>query len=317
MAEKRRQNRYGFQTDYEGFIEKFKTQKTTDECYTPPAVYDIVLDYMKRRFAIPDSAPIVRPFYPGGDYQSFDYPPGCVVVDNPPFSVTAEIIDFYVLRDIPFVLFTNGLTYGHHVGKNGVGVVVPVSKIVYENGAVVNTAFLVRGFAGVNLVEVDAGLGEAIKTVNLRKWKRAENREQKILPPPEVCTCAMFETVGRHAPGKRFVVSFDQGRAVKFCGGCEIFGSGILLTADKQKERMEICRKRDSMVKQAVLTDVERVFYERGWQDWMTLTKHNTRIARAGHEDEYHVSKRKSDNLGPSGDRAEQPEFDFGQGGGL
>lgn len=25
-------------TDYEGFVEKFKPKKTTDDCYTPPAV---------------------------------------------------------------------------------------------------------------------------------------------------------------------------------------------------------------------------------------------------------------------------------------
>ena len=26
--------------DYEGFVEKFKPKKTTDDCYTPPLVYD-------------------------------------------------------------------------------------------------------------------------------------------------------------------------------------------------------------------------------------------------------------------------------------
>ena len=28
--------------DYEGFVEKFKPKKTTDDCYTPPAVYEAV-----------------------------------------------------------------------------------------------------------------------------------------------------------------------------------------------------------------------------------------------------------------------------------
>ncbi len=29
--------------DYDGFVEKFKPKKTTDDCYTPPEVYDVVL----------------------------------------------------------------------------------------------------------------------------------------------------------------------------------------------------------------------------------------------------------------------------------
>lgn len=30
--------------DYDGFVEKFKPKKTTDDCYTPPDVYDCVSD---------------------------------------------------------------------------------------------------------------------------------------------------------------------------------------------------------------------------------------------------------------------------------
>lgn len=28
--------------DYEGFVEKFKPKKTTDDCYTPPEIYEAV-----------------------------------------------------------------------------------------------------------------------------------------------------------------------------------------------------------------------------------------------------------------------------------
>lgn len=38
---------------------------------------------------------IVRPFWPGGDYEDFDYPTGCVVIDNPPFSILSKIVRFY------------------------------------------------------------------------------------------------------------------------------------------------------------------------------------------------------------------------------
>ena len=79
--------------DYEGFVEKFKPKKTTDDCYTPPAVYEAVKDWACRRYGI-DPARTVRPFWPGGDYEHFDYPAGAVVLDNPPFSCLAKIVRF-------------------------------------------------------------------------------------------------------------------------------------------------------------------------------------------------------------------------------
>ena len=30
--------------NYEEFVEKFKPKLTTDDCYTPPTIYDIVAD---------------------------------------------------------------------------------------------------------------------------------------------------------------------------------------------------------------------------------------------------------------------------------
>ena len=33
--------------DYDGFVEKFKPKKTTDDCYTPPAVYDAVVGWCR------------------------------------------------------------------------------------------------------------------------------------------------------------------------------------------------------------------------------------------------------------------------------
>ena len=39
----RKKRQKGLFDDYDGFVEKFKPKKTTDDCYTPPAVYDYVL----------------------------------------------------------------------------------------------------------------------------------------------------------------------------------------------------------------------------------------------------------------------------------
>lgn len=89
--------------EYEAFVNKFKPKKTTDDCYTPPKVYEAVKDWVCEEYGVnPDN--IVRPFYPGGDYENFSYPKGCVVLDNPPFSILAKICEFYLDCEISFFL---------------------------------------------------------------------------------------------------------------------------------------------------------------------------------------------------------------------
>lgn len=94
---------------YEEFVEKFKPKKTTDDCYTPPAIYEAVKDWAVKEYGI-DPDRIVRPFYPGGDYERFEYPKDCVVLDNPPFSILSKILRFYDERSIAYFLFAPTLT---------------------------------------------------------------------------------------------------------------------------------------------------------------------------------------------------------------
>lgn len=86
---------------YEEFVEKFKPKKTTDDCYTPPSVYAVIRDWACEEYGI-DPDKIVRPFFPGGDYEHFDYSDGVVVLDNPPFSILTSICQFYLDRGIHF-----------------------------------------------------------------------------------------------------------------------------------------------------------------------------------------------------------------------
>ena len=67
--------------DYDAFVAKFNADrpKTTDECYTPQPVYQAVLEWLRGRANI-EGRPIVRPFFPGGDYKNHEYPENCVVV---------------------------------------------------------------------------------------------------------------------------------------------------------------------------------------------------------------------------------------------
>ena len=93
---------------YNEFVDKFKVKHTTDDCFTPPAVYDVVKKWVAEQYQ--HKGEIVRPFYPGGDYKSYDYPQGCLVLDNPPFSLMADIVKFYIEKKIDFFLFANHLT---------------------------------------------------------------------------------------------------------------------------------------------------------------------------------------------------------------
>ena len=146
---------------YEEFVNKFKPKLTTDDCYTPVPVYDAIKGWACSRYGInPDI--IVRPFYPGGDYENFEYPAGCCVLDNPPFSILARIIDFYNARHINYFLFAPGLTCLTHSKRTNV---VIGANVVYNNGADIATAF-VTNLSGNILLECSPALTDAIVAAN-------------------------------------------------------------------------------------------------------------------------------------------------------
>lgn len=126
--------------EYQEFVDKFKPKKTTDDCYTPPVVYEAIKDW-----AVQDrhweGRPIVRPFWPGGDYESYDYPDGCVVIDNPPFSCISKIVHWYEDKGIDFFLFAPHLTCLGIRARSTIGI---NADIIYDNGACVSTSFVPR-----------------------------------------------------------------------------------------------------------------------------------------------------------------------------
>jgi len=58
--------------EYNEFLDKFEAKKTTDDCYTPDLIYDAVADWVAKEYNLLKEK-FVRPFYPGGDYQKFNY----------------------------------------------------------------------------------------------------------------------------------------------------------------------------------------------------------------------------------------------------
>lgn len=63
--EKRKDDLSEESEEYREFVKKFEAKKTTDDCYTPPVVYDAVAAWVAEKYGLdPDN--FVRPFYPGG-----------------------------------------------------------------------------------------------------------------------------------------------------------------------------------------------------------------------------------------------------------
>lgn len=152
---------------YEEFMEKFKHRMTTDDCYTPEPVYEAVKRWAVREYGIDESG-IVRPFYPGGDYEHYDYPKGCVVLDNPPFSKLKTIIKFYDERGIDYFLFAPTLTILSTIANTGAA-----GKELFGRGVLLSQ----KGHKA--RAAADARLQEARKVI---RWELSEReRERKII----------------------------------------------------------------------------------------------------------------------------------------
>ena len=225
-------------TDYDGFVEKFKPKRTTDDCYTPPEVYAVVLDYVRERWGV-DEADVVRPFWPGGDYEAFEYPDGSVVVDNPPFSILARIQAFYLERGIRFFLFAPSLTCLSGRRCMEVDHIVCDCSITYENGAVVRTGF-VTNLDDENVLEAEPELGRRLNEANDARLKATRKTVAKYEYPDDVITAARAQWLAAHGTPYRVrrrdacrIAALDEQRE----RGKTIFGGGLLLSRAAAAER--------------------------------------------------------------------------------
>ena len=223
--------------DYGEFTEKFKAKLTTDDCYTPVEVYEAVLGWLREKVDL-SGANIVRPFWPGGDYESYDYKEDDVVVDNPPFSILAGILRFYQGRGIRFFLFGPQLTL---FSSYSLTYIACACAVKYANGAKVNTGFVSNLFGDVF----------AMSAPDLRKrimeaQEKAERNGSASLPryeyPPEVLTSSMLGYLSSH--GVEFTVMRDEVSPSKLSAlasqravGKQIFGYGWLISEKKAAEK--------------------------------------------------------------------------------
>ena len=221
--------------EYAAFVEKFKTKKTTDDCYTPDNVYAAVRDWAVRKYRL-EGAEIVRPFWPGGDYEAFDYPDGCVVIDNPPFSIISKIVRFYDAHGVRFFLFGPILTLFNCARNPRIGFVAANCSITYDNGAVVCTGFITN--MGEYVVETAPDLCRAVKAVNDANVKYKSRKLPKYEYQPEVLTAARASWLSIH--GEDFRVRRGDAALIRKLdaqGDKTIFGGGLLLSERAAAER--------------------------------------------------------------------------------
>lgn len=210
--------------DYEGFVAKFEPKKTTDDCYTPQEVYDIVLSYVGEHYDLAGKN-ILRPFYPGGDYEAVEYGSDDVVVDNPPFSIISQIVRYYDAHGVKYFLFAPHLTL--FSSQNEATKVVCGVTVTYENGAKVKTSFMTNLMSDVEVMscpELYAKLDALNHTgAKLPKYDYPANVLMVSMVAPMSMRGVDFKVAKRDAV-------FCRGLASQKKQGKALFGAGYLIS---------------------------------------------------------------------------------------
>lgn len=224
---------------YEEFVAKFKPKKTTDDCYTPQPIMNIIFDYVEKQTGV-DRSHFVRPFYPGGDYEHYNYKPDDIVVDNPPFSFLAKILDFYIERGIKFFLFAPALTIFNSMRKRDVCGIIIDKTITYENGANVSTSFI------TNLDKKNRVIASAYLQRRINEVQKPKKERPKYKYPKNVLTVSDLKTLAKAGisysiPQSEtyFIESLDNQKKNKK----GIYGGGYLIS-DKEAEKKEAEKKK-------------------------------------------------------------------------
>ncbi len=248
---------------YQEFVEKFNKEQplTTDDCYTPPEVYDLIRDFVDKNVAPLEGRKLIRPFYPGGDYKNANYPDGCIVLDNPPFSIYAEIVRYYCEKGIPFFLFGPQLTL--FIQDADVCYLPLNVTIVYENGAKVNTGFVTNLLPGIR-VKCVPGLKAAVAAA-----QHEEPTTPVYLYPEEIITSAILGKIGSNA---ELEITKDEAAYVRNLDGLkeigkDLYGGGMLLSraaAEKARAAAEKARAAAEKARAVTisLSDRERAIVE-------------------------------------------------------
>ena len=256
--------------EYQEFLEKFKLKKTTDDCYTPEIVYNEIVDWVEKRYSVKKSD-FVRPFYPGGDYKKYQYKKSDIVVDNPPFSILAEIIRFYIGKGIRFFLFCPHLTQFSSSSSKACCLCVGV-PITYENGANVNTSFVTNMENPEIQFKSEPSLYAVVKAANDTNLKQKKRELPKYFYDKHIITTPFLSSLSRY--GIEFSVPCAECEGISRLDaqkqfGKAIFGKGYIVSDRIVAEREKAEREKAEREK------VER--WELSDREWAIVARLNSR----------------------------------------
>lgn len=241
--------------EYNEFLEKFEIKKTTDDCFTPDEIYDVVASYVENKYKL-NRKNFVRPFYPNGDYQSEKYKETDVVVDNPPFSILAEIQRFYTEKGIKYFLFCPALVGMSKTQVECATIIVTTARVTYENGAEVSTNFTTN-LEDKYIARTDGALRKEIEETDSRIRNERRVELPKYEYPVDVLTLAMMGTYAKYD----VEMGIEKNQAIRITkldaqekDGNAIFGGGLLLgekaRIEHEKARIEAERNKPRIVYQ-------------------------------------------------------------------
>ncbi len=233
--------------EYNSFVEKFEPKKTTDDCYTPPEVYECIKNWAVEKYGL-EGREIIRPFKPRGDYQKENYPDGCIVLDNPPFSILSEIVKWYTAQGVDYFLFAPTLTLFSSASGTA-NYIYCNQSIIYQNGARVNTSFVTN--LGENKIETAYRLNYKLKEI-----QKNTKELPKLVYLKNVVTS---NSLGRYA-NPSFEIKIKNGHYLRKLENQDgrIYGSGFLIShkAQAEIEKAEIERERARERERAIVYEL-------------------------------------------------------------
>lgn len=229
---------------YQQFIEKFKPKKTTDDCYTPPYIYETILKWVKTKYNIPNDATILRPFKPGGNYQTEHYDANTYVIDNPPFSIRSQILKYYNAHNIKYFLFAPALTQFSTKHPETCHI-ISHTIITYENGAKVNTSFDTN--LDPNKIAIYPDLNQAITKAIREHTPQHPTHTNTHTYPTSIITSATLQKLSTHTT-QDFTLTLDQLTYTRQLDQQKqenktIYGGGYLLTPQAQQQYEQALKK--------------------------------------------------------------------------
>ena len=195
MSDSEQYSLFADNPEYDAFVDKFKPKKTTDDCYTPQIVFDAIAGWVEKEYSV-SKQNFVRPFWPDSDFQKYDYKSADIVVDNPPFSIFAKILQWYTDKGIKYFLFGPALTLFSRGNIKDCCYIPVGADVQYENGAIVKTSFVTSLDSW--RIRSAPDLYQIIKKANTQNVKFQKKELPKYSYPDNVVTAAMVQQYSIH-----------------------------------------------------------------------------------------------------------------------